>query len=117
MTRRKTTPDIPFATHNWPANKVELWPISRIKPYPNNPRTHSQAQVAFLAELLKKHGVDQPIVVDEVGVILKGHGRRLAAVAAGFEEFPVVQHRGLSKADKIAVRVIPCFSRSAINSA
>ena len=52
-----------------------------------------------------RHGIDQPIVVDEAGVIIKGHGRRLAAIEAGFDAFPVVIHRGLSEADKRAMRI------------
>ena len=54
---------------------------------------------------MKAHGVDQPIVVDEQGVILKGHGRRLAAIEAKFEGFPVVVQRGLSEQEKIAMRI------------
>jgi len=82
-----------------------MTPIHKIHPYPNNPRTHPPAQIAMLAEIMKRRGVDQPIVVDENFVILKGHGRRLAALQAGFEEYPVVMHRGLSDADKSAMRI------------
>ena len=53
----------------------------------------------------EKVGVDQPIVVDEQGVVIKGHGRLLAAHKAGFEEFPVVQHFGLAEEDKTAIRL------------
>lgn len=83
----------------------KMWPLAKIKPYPNNPRTHPQEQIELLAELLRKFGPDQPIVVDEAGVILKGHGRRLAAEAAGLKQFPVVQRGGLSDADKAALRI------------
>lgn len=96
--KKKPAPD-------WPATRPVMRPLSQIHPYPNNPRTHPPAQVAMLAEIMRKRGVDQPIVVDEAGVILKGHGRRLAALAAGFEEYPVVEHRGLSDADKAAMRI------------
>lgn len=88
-----------------PASKPQVWPLEKIIPYPNNPRTHPDQQVELLATLMQKHGVDQPIVVDEEGFILKGHGRRMAAVKAGFEDFPVVIHRGLSDADKRAIRL------------
>lgn len=81
------------------------WPLAKIKPYPNNPRTHPPAQVRLLAELLTKYGADQPIVVDEKGVILKGHGRLMAATEAGLDSFPVVQRIGLSETDKTAMRI------------
>jgi DNA modification methylase len=84
---------------------VSDWPIEKIIPYPNNPRTHPADQVSLLAKLISKHGVDQPIVVDEEGFILKGHGRRMAAVEAGLKSFPVVQHLGLSDDDKRAIRL------------
>lgn len=87
----------------WP--DAMMWPLSRIKPYERNPRTHPQAQIDLLANLIKQYGPDQPIVVDEAGTILKGHGRLLAARAAGRADFPVVQRSGLSDADKTAMRL------------
>lgn len=89
----------------FPAAKAEMLPISDIVPYERNPRTHPEAQIALLARLMKSYGVDQPIVVDENNVILKGHGRRLAAIKAGFKKFPVVRHIGLSGHDKKAIRI------------
>lgn len=97
--------EAPFAAPQWPAAQVEMWKLDKIKPYERNARTHSAEQITLLAALMKAHGVDQPIVVDEDGLILKGHGRRLAALEAGFEEFPVAVHRGLSDADKRAMRI------------
>lgn len=82
-----------------------VWPLDKIKPYPHNARTHPPAQITLLANILKKHGPDQPIVVDEVGEILKGHGRRLAAIEADRKDFPVVQRFGLSDAEKRAMRL------------
>lgn len=103
--KKSPTADVPFAVTEWPANRVEMWPLDKIIPYPQNPRTHPPAQISLLASLMKKRGVDQPIVVDEQGVILKGHGRRLAAIEAGFAEFPVAVHRGLSDTEKRAMRI------------
>lgn len=105
MSRRKTSVEVPFAVPGWPAASVKMWKIDRIIPYPQNAKNHPPEQVTLLADLMRKFGVDQPIVVDENGVILKGHGRRLAAIEARFEEFPVVQHVGLSEDDKIALRL------------
>ena len=85
--------------------QAKLWKIDKIIPYPNNARSHPASQVTLLASLFKAHGVDQPIVVDEAGMILKGHGRRLAAIEAEFAHFPVVQRFGLSEAEKIAIRL------------
>lgn len=90
---------------DWPATRPEMWPMAKIKPYPLNARIHPPSQITMLARMMQRHGVDQPIAVDEAGVILKGHGRRLAALEAAFEEFPVVVHRGLPEVEKMAMRL------------
>lgn len=88
-----------------PAETTENRPLADIFPYPNNARNHSDKQIALLAKLIDKYGIDQPIVVDEDGVILKGHGRRLAALKLGLTHFPVVVQQGLSDADKRGLRI------------
>lgn len=102
-----TSPEmkVPFVVPDWPAMKPINRRLSDIKPYEHNPRTHPPEQINLLARLMREHGVDQPIVVDEDGVILKGHGRLMAAAKAGFEEFPVVTHLGLSEQEKKALRI------------
>lgn len=99
-----STVDPPFAVPDWPKGWT-MWKLDRITPYPKNARTHPPDQIALLANMLKRWGPDQPIVVDEDGVILKGHGRLLAAIEAGLEEFPVVERRGLPAAEKSAIRI------------
>jgi hypothetical protein len=104
------TKDAPFAVQDWPAMRPKLRPVSQIIPYPNNPRTHPPAQIEMLARLIKQFGPDQPIVVDgdkgpERGMILKGHGRRAAAIMAGLEEFPVVERFGMTSDEKRAMRI------------
>ena len=102
---KKQKKQTPTAKLLQPAEQVEVRRIDKIKPYEDNPRHHTKAQVDHLAALMKRYGIDQPIVVDEDGVILKGHGRRLAAIEAGFTSFPVVVHRGLNDDDKKAMRI------------
>ncbi len=84
---------------------TKMWALKDIKPYPSNPRTHPPAQITLLAELMKKFGPDQDIVVDELGEILKGHGRLSAAIEGGIDPYPVTQRFGLSSEDKIALRI------------
>ncbi len=85
--------------------KRAVWPLDRIKPFPNNPRTHPEEQIRLLAEILKRYGPDQDIVVDEDAWILKGHGRHMAAHLAGLKDFPVTIRTGLTDADKHAMRI------------
>lgn len=94
-------------TKTW--DGAEVWSLSRIKPYDKNTRTHPPEQVKLLARLLQKYGFDQPIVVSgdrqDLGVILKGHGRRLAAMEAQIAEAPVFIRRGLSDDEKRELRI------------
>lgn len=84
----------------------KLWDLKKTKPYPYNARTHPPEQIELLAELMKRWGPDQPIVVDEKCVILKGHGRREAAYKAGIAgAYPVVQRLGLPEHEKDAMRL------------
>lgn len=99
----KTKKTIP-APAGWPGPS-EIWPLDRIRPYPNNARTHPPAEIELLAKLLKRFGPDQDIVVDEKEEILKGHGRLEAARMAELPGFPVTQRFGMSDHDKIAMRL------------
>lgn len=69
--------------------KIEIWDIAKIAPYPQNVKIHDPKQVAKIAESIKQFGWDQPIVVDQHGVIIKGHGRRLAAISLSMTTAPV----------------------------
>lgn len=80
-------------------------PLSKFKPYPQNARTHPKEEIDLLSKVIKERGADQPIVVDEDWLILKGHGRLEAAKLAGLADFPYVQRFGLSEADKKAIRI------------
>lgn len=68
---------------------IETWPIERIKPYPQNARKIPKAAVTIVARSLKEYGWQQPIVVDNEGVIVVGHVRRLGALENGWTEAPV----------------------------
>lgn len=78
--------------------------LAEIVPYEQNSKLHTPAQVAHLAKSLSL-AVIQPIVVDENNVIIKGHGRYLAAKELGRESMPVWRVLGLSEAQKIASRI------------
>lgn len=86
----------------WPADKVERWPIDRLVPYARNARTHNQAQVAQIAASIREWGWTNPILVDEVGGIIAGHGRVLAARKLGLIEVPVMVAGDWTEAQKRA---------------
>lgn len=84
---------------------AELTPIEKIIPHDKNAKKHSEEQVSILSGLIKRHGWTQPIVVDKDGVIIAGHGRRLAALKLGLNKVPVVWCRDLSKQEADALRL------------
>ena len=84
------------------AERLELWPIDRLRPYERNPRTHSADQVAQIAASMVEFGFTNPILVDEADGILAGHGRLMAARELGLAEVPVVRLGHLTPAQKRA---------------
>ena len=88
-------------THN-PADKVERWPIDKLVPYARNARTHSDEQVGQIAASIKEWGWTTPVLVDETGSIIAGHGRTLAARLLKMTEIPVMVADGWSDAKKRA---------------
>ncbi|MFH1183530.1 MAG: ParB/Srx family N-terminal domain-containing protein [Chloroflexota bacterium] len=73
------------------AEKIEVLPVSALVPYANNPRTHSQFQVDQLAGSIREFGFTNPVLIDEQGTIIAGHGRVLAAQKLGMLEVPCIR--------------------------
>ena len=86
----------------WPADRVERWPLDRLVPYARNARTHSEEQIAQIAASMREWGWTNPVLVDEAGMIIAGHGRILAARKLGIAEVPVMIARGWTEAQKRA---------------
>jgi ParB-like chromosome segregation protein Spo0J len=85
-----------------PADQVEKWDIERLVPYARNSRTHSDEQISQIASSIKEWGWTTPILVDEDGGIIAGHGRTLAAQRLKMAEVPVMVAKGWSDAKKRA---------------
>src|SRR5262245_23595535 len=77
--------------------------ISQIKPHPRNARTHSKKQIRQIADSIQAVGFAAPVLIDEDGVLLAGHGRLEAAKLLGLEKIPAVVIEGLSQARKRAL--------------
>ncbi len=84
--------------------QIETWPIERPQPYDKNPRLNDDA-VEVVAKSIREFGFRQPIVVDEVGVVIIGHTRLKAAKSLGLSEVPVHIARGLSAEQVKALRI------------
>ena len=76
--------------------QIEQWDIGDIRPYENNPKLHPEEQVEKLAASIKNFKWLQPIVIDDEGVIIAGHGRYLAAQKLDYKKVPVLVAKHLS---------------------
>ena len=65
--------------------------VAGLIPYASNSRTHDDAQVAQIAASIKEFGFNNPVLVDETGGIIAGHGRVLAARKLNLDEVPTIE--------------------------
>ena len=89
-------------------------PVSELKPYSRNARTHSKKQVGQVAASIQSFGFNVPILVDEEQTVLAGHARLEAAKKLGLDTVPCVRLSHMSKAQKKAF--ILADNRLALNA-
>jgi DNA modification methylase len=82
--------------------KIEHLPVGDLIPFAKNSRTHDDGQVAQIAASIKEFGFTNPILIDEQGGIIAGHGRLLAARKLQLAEVPCIRLSHLSDAQKRA---------------
>ena len=58
---------------------LETRPLKDLIPYAQNTRTHSDEQVEQIAASIREFGWTNPVLIDEEGNIIAGHGRVRAA--------------------------------------
>ena len=80
-------------------------PVADLKPDPRNARTHPKRQIEQLCASIRSFGFTNPVLVDEAGVLIAGHGRLRAAKELGLATVPVIELRGLSEVEKKALRL------------
>src|SRR5215472_5712035 len=105
MTFMDTGPAVASPARPWPADRVEQWPIERLIPYANNPRLHSEADIDKIAASILKWGWTNPVLVDENGTPIAGHGRVAAGARLKLTSIPVIVARGWSEDEKQAYRL------------
>ncbi len=71
-----------------------------LKPHPQNPNTHSARQVDRIARSIRDYGWTNPIIIDEDGNVLAGHGRLLAAGKLGIDIVPTICLTHMTPAQK-----------------
>lgn len=86
--------------------KIENKKLENIIPYGFNNRIHNDTQIERIARSIKEFGFNQPIVVDEDGIVLVGHGRLEAAKSLGLTDAPTLTIKNLSDDQKRAYRIL-----------
>lgn len=82
--------------------KIILKKTMELIPYINNTRTHDEKQIKQIASSIKEFGFNNPILIDEKGEIIAGHGRLLASELLKLEEVPCIELKHLTRAQKKA---------------
>ncbi|EJI9012438.1 ParB N-terminal domain-containing protein [Escherichia albertii] len=85
--------------------KIVYRPLQKLSPYAHNARTHSSEQVAQLVESIQQFGWTNPVLIDEKGEIIAGHGRIMAAEMLKMDSVPVIVLSGLTDDQKKAYRL------------
>lgn len=76
-----------------------------LSPDPRNARTHPKRQIDQIIASISAFGFTNPILVDEAGGLIAGHGRLLAAKELGLAEVPTIELAGLTGPQKRALRL------------
>lgn len=86
----------------------------KLIPYSLNARIHPRRQIEQIKVSIKTFGFTNPILVDEAGVVIAGHGRLTAALELALDTVPVITVGSLSAAQVKALRLAD--NKIALNS-
>ena len=81
---------------------IEQRPLADLIPFGRNARTHSTRQIDQIAKSIERFGFVNPVLVDDEGRVVAGHGRIEAARRLGFTEVPVLSLGAMSDAERRA---------------
>ena len=73
-----------------------------LRPYENNAKKHSPAQIRKIADSIKEFGFLNPVLIDKDYNVIAGHGRIMAMKELGETEVPCLFVEGLTEAQRRA---------------
>ncbi len=82
--------------------QIETFAVETLRPYARTARTHSNKQIRQIAKSIERFGFCNPVLIDDQGQIIAGHGRVAAAKLLGIKEVPTVKLAHLSDVEKRA---------------
>ena len=86
------TPDLPVFS----SKDIKQSRIIDLTLYKDNPRVHSDTQIERLAISLTEFGFTNPVLIDDTGNVICGHGRIAAAKKIGLDTVPTITLSHLS---------------------
>lgn len=73
------------------AEEIKLVPLEKIIENPKNANRHSIEQIERLVDLINFQGFRNPLIISKrTGLLVAGHGRKIAAEKIGFKNLPCV---------------------------
>ena len=81
---------------------IEMNPPQTLRPWARNARTHSRKQIRQIAASIESFGFVNPVLIDQTGTIIAGHGRVQAAIELGLAEVPCLRIEHMTEAEKRA---------------
>lgn len=93
-----------MAVHEY-NGQIEQMETLRLIPYENNAKLHNEEQIKKIAASIVDYGFSPPIEVTPEGLIIKGHGRYLAAKLLKLNSCPVLVRHDLTPSQVIAARI------------
>jgi len=98
---------------------ILMVPVARVSPGADQPRKRFDDQsIAELAESIKRHGVIQPLVVEDDGSggyrIIAGERRWRAAAVAGLSEVPAIL-KGYGREERMEIALVENVQREDLN--
>ena len=84
---------------------IERLPLAALKLDPRSPRRHSDRKIRQIARSVKAFGFNVPILIDQNGKVVAGHGRCKAARLLGMKEVPTIRLEHLTEAQAKAFMI------------
>ncbi|BCT67387.1 DNA methyltransferase [Nitrosospira sp. NRS527] len=70
---------------------IRYQPITALHLDPRNPRVHTSQQIRKIGQSIESFGFNVPVLIDDTGKVLAGHGRVMASQKLGWAAVPTIQ--------------------------